>query len=307
MAHARLTLLDIAKMNNSDEVAGLIDETVVAHPEWTTGFARTIKGINYKTLVRTALPAAGFRGANEGIEVTKSTLENRLVEAFLVDASWNMDTGVADPYEDGPEATCALEASGHMESAIISTCKQFYYGTASGATGAAKGYAGLIDSVDSGMVVDAGGTTGDTASSVWGIKFGPKDVAWVFGRDGQFTESEIGKQQIEIDSKILWAYVQQIQGYVGVQVGNKYAIGRIRDLTADSGKGLTDDLISDLLSLFPVGQKPDVLAMNRRSLKQLQQSRTATNPTGAPAPFPQDSFNIPIMLTDSIINTEALS
>lgn len=307
MAHARLTLLDIAKMNNSDEVAGLIDETVVAHPEWTTGFARTIKGINYKTLVRTALPAAGFRGANEGIEVTKSTLENRLVEAFLVDASWNMDTGVADPYEDGPEACCALEASAHMESAIIASCKQFYYGAASGVTGAAVSYAGLIDVVDSGMIVDAGGTTGSTGSSVWGIRWGPQHVAWVAGREGRFDEDDTVKQLITISSKDLWAYAQQIQGYLGVQVGNKYAIGRIWKLTEDSGKGLTDAVIAKLLEKFPVGTAPDVLAMNRRSLRQLQSSRTATNPTGAPAPFPDSAFGIPIMVTDSIISTEAIA
>jgi len=46
--------------------------------------------------------------------------------------------------------------------------------------------------------------------------------------------------------------------------------------------------------------------MNRRSLKQLQVSRTATNATGAPAPFPQESFGVPIIVTDAILSTEAL-
>ena len=65
-----------------------------------------------------------------------------------------------------------------------------------------------------------------------------------------------------------------------------------------------DDMISDLLSKFPVGVVPDYLFMTRRSRKQLQDSRTATNATGAPAPFPEEAFNVPIVLTDSILITE---
>ena len=46
--------------------------------------------------------------------------------------------------------------------------------------------------------------------------------------------------------------------------------------------------------------------MNRRSLRQLQNSRTATNPTGAPAPIPDSAFGVPIIVTDAIVSTEAL-
>jgi hypothetical protein len=47
--------------------------------------------------------------------------------------------------------------------------------------------------------------------------------------------------------------------------------------------------------------------MSRRSLFQLQSSRTATNATGAPAPIPVESHNIPIAVTDSIVDTEKLT
>ena len=58
---------------------------------------------------------------------------------------------------------------------------------------------------------------------------------------------------------------------------------------------------------FPVGYKPDVLLMSRRSRMQLQMSRTATTPTGSPAPYPQEAFGVPIQETDSILDTEALT
>ena len=89
-------------------------------------------------------------------------------------------------------------------------------------------------------------------------------------------------------------------------MGGAYSVGRIANLTADAGKGLTDDLISDLLSQFPAGMVPTLLVCSRRSLKQLQQSRTATNQTGAPEPFPSDAFGVPLITTDAIIDTEPL-
>lgn len=307
MADAKLTLLDIARMNNSDRVVGLIEEAAEEIPELGIGFARTIKGTQYKTLKRTALPAAGFRNANEGIEVTKSTYVNDLVETFILDPSWWMDTAVADAHEDGPEAATALEAGGHMISAMQSVSKQFYYGTASGVSGAAKGFQGLVDFVDATMIVDATGSTADTASSVWGVKFGIKNVAFVWGMNGALTEGDIEKVLKDISNKSLWVYAQQIQGYLGLQIGHAKSVGRIYNLTAQADKTLTDDMTSELLSLYPVGITPDYWLMSRRSLRQLQQSRTATNSTGAPAPFPTESHGIPIRVTDAILDTEAIT
>jgi len=102
------------------------------------------------------------------------------------------------------------------------------------------------------------------------------------------------------------AYWTPASVWLGLQMGGAYSVGRIANLTADAGKGLTDDLIADLLSQFPAGMGPTLLVCSRRSLKQLQQSRTATNQTGAPAPFPSDSFGVPLITTDAIIDTEPL-
>lgn len=302
-----ITLLDIAKANGSDMVAGLIDETTKAHPELTRAPARTIKGLNYRTLVRTGLPTVGFRDANTGVVATKSTHENRLVETFILNPRWQADKAVADRYEDGAAAYIALEASAHMEASMQLLAKQFYYGATS--PGDTKGHPGLIQAYDAtNMVVDAAGTTASTGSSVWAVKFGVKDVIWVWGQDGMLEPSELDERDAEDgDGNRFTAYHQELLAYPGLQVGSVRSIGRIKKLTEDSGKTLTDDMISDLLSKFEAGVVPDLLFMNRRSLKQLQQSRTATNTTGAPAPFPTESFNIPIVVTDAILSTESLT
>jgi hypothetical protein len=90
-------------------------------------------------------------------------------------------------------------------------------------------------------------------------------------------------------------------------MGGKYSIGRIANLNGPTDSNpLTDDLISELLAEFPAGMGPSFMVCNRYSLRDLQQSRTATNGTGAPAPFPGDAFGVPIITSDGIVQTEAV-
>ncbi|MEX0587053.1 MAG: major capsid protein [Pirellulales bacterium] len=299
------TLLDIAKANGSDAVVGLIEETSSIHPEITMGAARTIKGLNYKTLVRTGLPTVGFRNFNEGTAATKGTYENRLVETFIFNPRWECDKAVADSHEDGAPAFISMEAAGIMEAAFQHLSEQFYYGVGNDA----KGFPGLIAAYDAtNMVVDAGGTTSDTGSSVWAVKFGPRDVSWVYGNGGSLDLSDVSTQRIlDANDNPFTAYVQEILARPGLQVGGVRSVARIKKLTADSGKGLTDARIAALLLTFPAGIVPDVLLMSRRSLEQLRASRTATNMTGAPAPIPTEAFGVRIEVTDAISNVESLT
>jgi hypothetical protein len=309
------TLLDIAKKNGSDPVVGLIDETTKAHPEITRVAARTIKGLNYKTWVRTGLPVTGFRNANEGGIVDHSKWENRLVDTFLFNPRIEVDKAVADADEDGANAFLSYEMEGTVESTFQVLGKQFYYGRANDA----KGHPGLIDSVKATYVYDAGGTTANTGTSVWGIKTGEKLVQWVWGANGQFTPSDIMIQRVtDAGGKPYTAYIQEILARPGLQVGNLRGVGRIKNITSDAGHTLTDAKIESWLSQFEVGWMPDVVFMNRRARAQLQNSRTVTlfgqaggkftGKEGNVAPLPVTTASgIPIEVTDSISDTEALS
>lgn len=307
------TLLDIAKMNGSDAEVGIIEETIAAFPEISgggvpnVGDGRTINGIQYKTLVRTGLPTVNFRGANEGVVPGASQYENRLVECFILNPRFAVDKAVAMAHEDGWQAYMAIEASGQLMGSWVTATKQFYYG-ANLADG--KGYPGLLDMYDAvNMVVDAGGTTDDQASSVWLVKWGPQYVRWVFGRDSALRLDEEVREETKTDGNggEYTALVQEGISWMGVQCVNKHAVCRIKKLTKDNGKGLTDDLIYEALAKFPTGIRPDCIFMSRRSLHQLRNSRTATNATGAPAPIPTEVEGIPILATDAIRDDEKLA
>lgn len=307
-----ITLLDIAKANGSDQITGLIDETAIAYPELTRVAARTIKGTNYKTLVRTGLPTAGFRNANEGRARQKSTLENRLVETFILDIAAQADKAVADRYEDGAAAYFAIEQSGQAEANFQLLSKQFYYGNAG--VGDAKGHPGLIQSHDAtNNVVDAGGTTASTGSSVWMVRMGVQGVQWVLGANGSFEASELMEETVlDANGNPYRAYTQNILAYPGLQVGSVRSVVRIKKLTEDSGKGLTDKLLNAGLAKFPAGIDPDVIFLSLRSARQLTDSRTATTPTGTPAPWPNsivgiNGKTIPLVVTGGIQDTESLT
>jgi len=312
------TLLDIAVANAGDSVVGLIDETVKVHPELSLVSARTISGINYKTLVRTTLPGVGFRNANEGYAATKGVYENRLVETFIFNPRWECDKAVADRYEDGAAAFIALEASAILEAAMQKLCECFYYGWTTLAAkprhltaGDAKGFPGLHDAigltVGTDLLVDAGGTNASACSSVFMVKSGVKDLTWVWGNGGALEVGDVQEQRIlDGSTNPYTAYVQEMLAYPGLQVGNVNCVGRIGEVgsAASGGTSLTDTMMAALYSRFPTATVPDMILMSRRSQAQLRANRTATNATGAPAPFPVEWEGVPIHVTDAILNTE---
>ncbi|MGC4017495.1 MAG: hypothetical protein QM755_23720 [Luteolibacter sp.] len=315
---SKITLLDIAKLNGSAKEVGLIESVMTAAPELATFPARTVNGTSFRTVDRSALPNTGFTKANAGITPGKSKFTTKLVECFIFRGSVAADKAVCDAYEDGAPAYQAIEAEGVMRSAAINVGKQIYYGTDTDASGF-PGLQSIVALQGSAMTVDATGTTASTGSSVYAVKFGPQFVQMIYGSGKGLKLDPFRVQTMTDDNGGNYsAYVSELTAWVGLQCVHPYAVGRIKNLTADSGKGLTDALLSDLLAKFPVGFTPDAIFMTRRSRKQLQTdraSKTALRGTGkndlgggsAYAPTPTDYEGIPIICTDSILDTEAIA
>lgn len=302
-----ITLLDIAKSTGSDGLVGLIEEVLPAVPEVRLGAARTIKGTQYKATVRTTVPAGSFRKANQGSTPVKSTYEQRLFECYIANPLWLCDKAVADAHEDGAAAFIAAEAAGVITGEMVTLGSQFYYGAVDDENG---GFPGLLTQYDAtNKTVDATGTAVGGGSSVWFLKFGDQGVQWLYGNGSNPLQmSDVKEVPIaDTNGKVLTNYHQELLAWVGLKLGSLHSAVRIKNLTVDANKGLTDKLLADALMKFPVGVKPDVILMSRRSLGQLRNSRTATNATGAPAPFPTDYEGIPIEPSDSIKDTEAIA
>jgi hypothetical protein len=133
-----------------------------------------------------------------------------------------------------------MEAESMMEKSLVDLCAQFYYGTNTTYGGNAKGFPGLLDAYDStNNVVDAGGTTASTGSSVWLVKFGPKAVQWVWGKAAQLTMPDPRIETIyDTNSNFRSRLRQDLLARPGLQVGSIRSAVRIKKLTADSRQGL---------------------------------------------------------------------
>jgi hypothetical protein len=307
---AMRTLADLVKINDQN----LADINVTDLLEDAPLLARlhameSSNGTEHKYLKDTTSAGAGFRSLNDGIAVTASAQTLVTLTLKILEASFPLDLAYCTGYAKGVQAAIDHEGVRKLKAAMSRYEKQIIYGTGTG--GNADGHAGFADNAgynhkDDAQVVDAAGTTAGTGSSVWLLRTGPDDVAAVM-KGGNIEWGESVLTMAQGTNGPYPAYYTPITGWTTVQLGSIYSVVRICNLTEDSGKGLTDDLISKAIAKIPAGKRSNLLlAGSRRSQRQLQDSRTATNPTGEPAPMPESAFGIPFIVTDSILDTEAL-
>lgn len=307
MADNFQNLTDLAKINDKNTndygISDLLDDAPLLK---VLAADVASNGLTHKYLKETGAPSVGFRAINVGRENSKSADTVVSVDLKLLDASFAVDKALADGYRGGPEVFLAREARRHLKAAFAAAESQIINGTS------ADGFDGMSDALllANAMTVNAGGTTAATGSSVYAVRTSDSgtDVQAILGQEGQIAIADPVVQAIEdvTNGGRYAGYFSTIQAWMTLQVGGVFSLGRVANVTADSGKTLDDDKLAELLSRFPASRPPSYFVLNRRSLKQLQQSRTATNATGAPAPFPTEAFGIPIIVTDAISSTETL-
>jgi hypothetical protein len=152
------------------------------------------------------------------------------------------------------------------------------------------------------------------------VKFGPRDVSLIMGKNGTMELGEFRVESLEdADGNKGPGEVADLAAWIGLQQASKNSVVRIKNLTADSGKGLTDALLASALDLAPAGWVPDAIFMSRRSRTQLQAARAtlvALNGNGkagtlgggsAYVPTPTEFEGIPIVATDSLVNIEPIA
>lgn len=283
----------------------MVDEVLAHAPLLARLPARAVASHNFTYTKKTANPVTGFRAINAGLENTAGSYERVQVDLAYYDASFAMDVAAAKVDERGVDHILGIEAMAHLQSAMANIESNLLYGAAAGGFDGFADQANLNGLADA-QVIGAGGTTAATAQSTWLIAEGAGDVEILWGEGGVISVSDRQMVRNFPGTGSYWQYAHEIGAWCGLKIGRDQSVVRIANVTEDTGKGLTDDLISQAISLFPASLQPTVIVTGRRSLGQLQQSRTATNVTGAPAPFPSEAFGVPIIVSDNASETEAL-
>lgn len=305
---AQLTLLDLAKLRGNDGVVGLIEENRVVAPEVNLIPARTIPTFTYQTVTRKKLaPSSRFVNVHEAYPTSKDQFENSMVQCYLIAHLVKVAKALQQVSGDAIENLQSLEASRVLRDAFLYIGSQTFYGEGNDK----KGFPGIVQGVTDKQTIDATGTTALEKTSVYAVKLGVQDVSYVYGGNSTFALSDFKEQVIDN----VPSFIADMAAWVGLQIGNIYSLGRIKNLTSQADKGLTDKLIAQLLKTMPIGSRPDYLFMNRDAAFQLQSSRSTTvnavsgkSSSGAEvwAPAPTESNGIPIVVTDSIISGEAV-
>lgn len=322
MPNALVSLLDVTKRSGSDPAIGLLEETTTYAPELITLGGRPISGTSYRATSRT-LPTVAFRSANDGSDTIKSTYTQTLSECFIIDGQIQADKAVIDAEARGGinQSVGDLlfdEAQAVLQAATITIGTQFYYGT----NADAKGFAGLrslmtaLNVTSTGApVISAGSSASNATTSAYLVWNHPKGVHFVWGNNAGFEMGEYRTQQVlGANSKPMTAYVNNLQAWIGLAVNHTKSIGRIANCEDATSKRLTDAMGAKLMQYMPmsiVNSGGLRWFMNQQAAYQLQVSRSAgTAITGsAPlqfAPTPLELCGIPITITNSITNTEAV-
>lgn len=313
MADSFVTLADLVKLNDMNladiDVSDLLQEAPLLA---VLAAATASNGTNHSYLKETGAPVVGFRALNAGRFNSTDTDTKVEIALQILDASFSCDKAGADAYtKGGAPAYLSRRGRRSLKAAFSGAEKQIIYGTGSDADGfVGLAQATTVDALaDTDHVVNAGGTTVNGATSVWLLRSVDDEsgVTVITGQEGQI---QIGDSTVikngDGDGKSYPAYYTPICGWLGLQVGSAYDVVRIVNLTAQEGKGLTDRLLSMAFERFPASKMPTHIVVSRQSRGQLQRSRTAVNSTGAEAPMPTHYEGVPIITTDSLVNTEAL-
>ena len=310
------TALDIAKLNAGSDGTQLIEANKNVAPELSLVPAFSIDELSYTSLRRISVPEGGFANIGQGTAPGVSQYENGKFQCFQYKNFIEEAKDKASAYRRGAAAFLALTLSGAYQGAMRLLGRTFYYGANGGSIGGGTGACpGILDLYDkANMVIDAAGTTDGTASSAWFIKWGNQqdgNVSFVFGNNRglaplpNWIEAMIVPDPVANPTKKTHGWQNELSAAIGVSLADPSCVVRIKKITGDNGKGMTDALGQLAMEKFPVGIVPDVVLMTRRTRRQLQQSRV-TSLVPKP-PLPTDVEGIPIIVTDSISNAEALA
>lgn len=302
MPAGRYTLLDAMQPNLV--LGGVISEVSDQAPEVAQFpiFALT-SGLTYLTQFLVELPTTGFRKLGNGIAASKGRYETREFKCYLFSGRAEAEKAAGAADSGGIEAVEARAVTGTMLSAMMELGSQIFYGV----TNEADGFPGLKAFTPFGgaYTLNATGTTDNTASSVIGVKFGDDYARLINAKGdpyklGEFRDQDItGQNSLPVPGR-----VADLEGWIGLQLAHKACVVRICNLTAQTGKGLTDALGGAALDLLPTGIKPDVWFMSKRSRTQLRTSRST--PENVYPAMPNELDGIPIIVTDSLLNTDSV-
>jgi|DEB0MinimDraft_6_1074348.scaffolds.fasta_scaffold04713_1 hypothetical protein len=308
------TASQIAQGRQTPLTAGLFNAVRDEAPLFSAFDARTTSDTSFLSLAIVSLPSSGFANLNEGFTSSEGQLELREFSCSLIGGLIKAERISADLWDSKNAGSAGynwfdLQTMLKMKADILHVEKQMIKGRSGNDSKGFPGakeltpYSGGVFTMSETAskydfkrsVLDVAGTSADTASSVYSFVFGPTESQLILGNDsgGELVRmGEIHTQMLAPNSaeatKLSEHRVAQVDGYVGLAVSGfnqqltdqtvptQYSVRRAANVTADSGKKCTDEVLDKLARSHGTGRRPSLFAMSHRSGEQLAASRQST-------------------------------
>lgn len=302
-----LSLFDLVTLQRNDVLTGLIEDVTTYPAEFANIPVVTRPGTYYEVVSRTSLPTSQFRIINNGVSASQSVFKKQSKEMYFLDTIVNVDEAIYKGDDRSVGDILSIEAQGTLQSSLITIGSQVYYGVAS----SSYGFQGVRTQLAG--TVAAGGTT--NSSSAYFFWLHPQGIHFDVGNDGSISMPPFQRQQISASSPgtgSLFAWVSNLSCFIGLSVNSQYSVFAVTGI--DATHPLTDALAQQLMALIPLNRRQGLKCfMNRNTHYLLEKSRTAINqqPATSDNGFPAVSgppvsiVGCPIVVSDSITNTES--
>lgn len=340
---------DLALRKNNPYLAGMILAVQEQTPVWNSFPMNELNGTSMLALALASLPAAiGFLDINEGMTSTKAQLVTGRVDAARIGALiesavsstklWEQQNPGINYIDFQVKKRLVAELQNIEKVIFLGTVQdaKAFYGLKQICAPTTANTQALTASATypfTKTVLNVGGSTSNTATSVFSVCHGPEDVTLYMGGPqgvaGFLSMSPI-VEQYQLDpgstTKKQPYYITSGEGYCVLSVFGsgeafadrsypQYSVRRAMNITADSGKGCTEAVLDKLIAMHPQGHKPTAFYMSIRSQEQLLADRIANgvvqlNPshTGTVrAGLPTEHRGIPIIVAEAAItDTQAI-
>jgi hypothetical protein len=281
------TTLDVLKLNNSEELIGLVQQIIPEIPEINYFEASPLKKNSYKIAVQPEVATAVFRKPGNTVPQNAPNLQTVDVNCEFLDGTWTMDEATATQADWGKEMAFAIMTKAKLQAMLLTLARQIWHGT----TADTNGFPGL----DTIVTQKYGVETGENITSVYAVSTGLETIQIAWGSEGKIVDDDVKKQFVGTKTDGAGYYYQSLTAWAGLQVANPNAAGI---LNVSPASPLTDEKLYEMMEKMKI--QPKAFFMSRKSLSQLRNSRTATNATGAPAPLPTEVEGIPVYVSDVI-------